>query len=246
MRWARAVLIALLLAGCSGSGPPALTPLPSPWPSPADLVTIQAQIEARAGTQLRSVGQGQGRVEVGLGAGGAALAAELLAAYGPAVHITVGLFEYPDRKPSTVGDGACKPAWTIIERSDVRAWLDVPAPRIVSGDTFRATVRIEATGPQAVTVETGEPLLVYLFKPGSTAPIGVYDGGIAGVGRTFELTPGHPGTVNAGGGTASCDASLGYALPPGSYEARALVEDGHPDDSHSFWSEPATIEVVAS
>jgi len=61
------------------------------------------------------------------------------------------------------------------------------------------------------------------------------------------LDPGEAVDLEASGGTASCDLALGYVLPAGTYEARALVDYQEPVtfESRAFWSEPTLIEVVA-
>ena len=73
-----------------------------------------------------------------------------------------------------------------------------------------------------------------------------------------RLTPGRTASTNATltpaesillpgfGGTASCDLALGYTLPPGAYEARALVDfvRDPEDEVVFFWSEPSTVEIV--
>lgn len=53
------------------------------------------------------VGMGNGRVTVGLDAQNEALAAELVAIYGHAVEVTVGLFAYP--MPDPLPDPQCEP-----------------------------------------------------------------------------------------------------------------------------------------
>lgn len=67
-----------------------------------------------------------------------------------------------------------------------------------------------------------------------------------GTGLLLTLLPGQTQDVKAFGGTASCDPALGYVLPAGTYQARALI-DFSPGESgvHVFWSDPIQIEVVA-
>jgi hypothetical protein len=51
------------------------------------------------------------------------------------------------------------------------------------------------------------------------------------------------------GGTASCDPALGYALRPGQYEVRAVIDaytmhDNAPTDIGYILSDPAPLTIV--
>lgn len=240
-----AAVCGLLVIGCVGGSQSVMPPSPTtePWPAATSLATIQQLIEQRAGILLTSVGQGRNVVEVSLRSGGAARAREILDAYGPAVHIQVGFLEFPSGK--LMGQ-PCAPTWHIVARTDVRATLELASTRIVSGDWFRATVRLTTLAGRTIALDSGQPLIVYLFRPGSMTPVGSYEGAIAGTGLTTLVMPSQPASIAALGSTASCVEDLGYALPPGSYEARALVEDGTLENSSTFWSDPLAVEVVAA
>ena len=79
--------------------------------------------------------------------------------------------------------------------------------------------------------------------------MGAYEGGTDGVGTGGTLQPG--GTIDIGvlGGTASCEPSLGYALPAGLYDVRVTVEQYvHPDVNGVvvtyLLSEPVALEIT--
>jgi hypothetical protein len=108
-------------------------------------------------------------------------------------------------------------------------------------------VTVTNTGGEVVSFESGSPLTALVYMPGTDEVVGIYTGGIAGVGIGAELGPGESIDVDVLGGTASCDPDLGYALPPGDYEVRAPVEQyEYPEDRferHAILSEPTPLTV---
>ena len=63
-----------------------------------------------------------------------------------------------------------------------------------------------------------------IYRTGTDQVVGAFDGGIRGVGLGGTLAPGESIDVSVFGGTASCLAELGYALPPGTYDVRAAID----------------------
>jgi len=216
-----------------------------PWPSPADLGTIQGLINSRAGEQLTMLGPGKGKVNVGLRAGAVDLARQIVDAYGAAVDVTVGLFSYPG---GVLVNNACAIPWTLADHPGLRATVEMASSRIVSGTTFDPTVRIADVGTGTLTLQTSSSLQVYLFLPGGAKPVGAFELTVAGGGRSVYVEPGKSITLPGYGGTASCDLSLGYALRPGRYQARALVDFAPgPEGGNGplvFWGDPFDVEVV--
>jgi hypothetical protein len=216
-----------------------------PWPSPADLGTIQGLINSRAGDQLTQIGPGKGKVNVGLRPGAVDLARQIVDAYGAAVDVTVGFFSYPG---GVLVNNACAIPSTLADHPGLRATVEIATPKIVSGTTFDPTVRITDIGTSTLTLQTSSSLQVYLFLPGGAKPVGALELAVAGEGRTVSVEPGKSITVPGYGGTASCDLSLGYALRPGSYQARALVDFApSPEGGNGplvFWGDPLGVEVV--
>jgi hypothetical protein len=247
-------ILASVLAVCacaaapspSPIAPASPTPASRPWPSAADLETIREIIESRAAGQLSSIGIGNGTVDVVLRASAASLAKEIVDAYGGAVHVTVGFFSYPS---SAAVGGTCPVQGTFANHPALRASVEMSTLRIATGATFDAAVRINNIGAQTVRLDTSSGLQVYLFQPGGTRPIGTSDGGSAGTGLLATVEPGTATTIPGYGGAASCDLSLGYTLPAGPYQARALVDYAiGPEGGNGpqvFWSDALDVEIVA-
>jgi hypothetical protein len=252
-RWA-ILATAFAICACTAAPPP-IAPAPSiapapptsgPWPSAADLETMREVIESRAAGQLSSIGIGNGTVDVVLRAGAVGLAKEIVDAYGDAVHVTVGFFSYPS---SAAVGGSCPVQGTFANHPALQASVEMATLRIATGATFDATVRIKNIGAQTVRLDTSSGLQVYLFQPGGTKPSGTSDGGSAGTGLLATVEPGTSTTIPGYGGAASCDFSLGYVLPAGPYQARALVDFAiGPDGGNGplvFWSDALDVEIVA-
>jgi hypothetical protein len=80
-------------------------------------------------------------------------------------------------------------------------------------------------------------------------PVGFFTGGMDDIGYGATIAPGESITLDVVGGTASCDPALGWALPPGSYEARVQVEvytmhDNAPTEVGYVLSPPAPLSIV--
>ena len=229
----------------AGPASPAATPGPLASAAAGDLGQVRAAIESEYAGQLLEIGDGAGTVVVGLRSTEAAAAADLVARYGAMVQVTVGLFPYPAPSGGTnVCTGRVGP---LVDPGPLRATIKMPSHSVGHEVAFAATVRLTNTGPVPLAVETGQPLLIFLFEPGGTVPVGVAAGGIAGTGLGFRLEPGGSSSIPATGGTSSCDLRLGYELPDGQYDARAAVEI---DEASSggvngvFLSDPFSITVT--
>lgn len=209
--------------------------------SPAE---IRARIEPFMGEQGISIGEGAGGViVVGLRANAEELARKLHATYGDAVQLSVGLFPFP---PPDAPERTCLHLpQTVPLHVPLAGALAVDGPAIV-GAFYRGSVRLTNVGPAPYELSTSSNFNAYLFRPGETSPIAMSEGGSMGTGYGKRLAPGESVQLDAGGGTASCDLALGYALPPGVYEARALVDFSDPQtfEVRYFWTDPATLEIV--
>jgi hypothetical protein len=216
-----------------------------------DLQELQQEIVDLAQPFLLSAGSGGGSgvIEVGLRANGEDMARQLVERYGDAVHVTVGLLSYPDR---TRPDGltTCSPAMgSLREDTPLRATLVLGSSTVKSGADFQATVRVVNLGIGDFDFQSGSPATALVYAPHGTEAIGAYTSGIAGVGLGQILGPLESVDVDVVGGTASCDPALGYALPPGQYEVRAVVDvltmhDNAPTDIAYLLSEPATLTIA--
>jgi hypothetical protein len=239
---ASALLVSACIAAPSLPSPSVSAHPPSPVPSP-DLGAIRDTIFADYKPELLGVGIGRNDVAVQLVATATRQADEILARYGPIVQVSVGFFPYP--RPAVLPRNACAgfPGWPIVDPGPIRATLELASTQLSHVASFSAKVRVTNTGRSPVTISTGEPLEVYLYRPRETAPIGASPAAVGGVGLGPTLKPGQSFDIEAGGGTASCDLALGYELPDGPYIARAAVELDQPSAPGYFWSQPLPVEL---
>src|SRR5262249_13548172 len=130
------------------------------------------------------------------------------------------------------------------------ATVHTASPNVRSGRDVEGTLRLTNTGTAPVTFDSGEPLTGVVVKRGTTTPVGAYLRPIAGVGKVGTLGPGESTTIHVLLGTSSCDLSLGYAVPPGSYDVIVPVILRYPQNSGDpveveLVSQPSPLEVVA-
>ncbi|HEX4897852.1 MAG TPA: hypothetical protein VFV53_05775 [Candidatus Limnocylindrales bacterium] len=213
----------------------------------ARLEQLQGELFARYREVLRSIGRGAGVLHVGFRADGEAAAAEVRAAYGDLVEITVGMLPYPDPFALDVSCGELPGPLVADSPFSVTATLATSTVR--SGHDFRGTVTVTNTSAVTVLLDTGQPATAILFEAGSDRPVGFYEGGIGGTGFGGNLAPGESLGFDVLGGTASCDPAIGYALPPGSYEVRVPIDqytmhDDAPTEVSYLLSEPVPLTIV--
>lgn len=187
-----------------------------------DIEQIQQEIVALAGPMMRSVGIGAGTIDVALRADGKSIAEQIRTKYGDLATIQVGLQPYPPGRAPAV-DCAARP-WPFIMGPPFTATLHLENASVRSGEDFKATATVTNTTDSPVEFESGEPVTALVFRSGTDQIVGTYDGGIGGVGLGRTLAPDESIDVGVVGGTASCLAELGYALPPGTYDVRAAID----------------------
>jgi hypothetical protein len=175
----------------------------------------QDQVEQATAGQYLSLGIGGSTVEVGLMAGREALAAQVAKMFGAKVSITVGLTSYcggPGRSPvcSSMPVGDPLPSGLILD-------LVVDHRTIKTGDFGNATLVVSEVGAGTFQMDTGQPLVAQIVRPGSRRVVGTYDAGIGGTGYGPRVTAGHDEMIPVVFGTARCDGGLGSAMPPGRY-----------------------------
>jgi hypothetical protein len=217
----------------------------------ADLLAMQQEVVGLAGPFLQSAGSGgaTGVIDVALRANGEAMARQIVERYGDAVRVTVGLLSYPDR---TRADGltTCAPAVaTLRVDTPLRGTLALVTSIVSSGADFKTKVRVTNRGARDFDFQSGSPATALVFAPGGGEAIGTFTGGIGGVGAGQVLGPLETIDIDVVGGTASCDPALGYALPPGQYDVRAVVDvltmhDNAPTDIGYILSDPAPLTIV--
>jgi hypothetical protein len=187
----------------------------------ARLDEIMNELVGLAGDRMRSVGRGAGVVHLALRADGESVAAEVLAAYGGLVEITVGMLPYPDRFS---GDPLCGPLiGPIAVDAPLVAAATLDGDTVRSGQDFRGTITVRNVGADVFDFQSGPTQSAVVFRRGADAPSGFYTGGMDDIGYGARLAPGESVELKVIGGTASCDPALGYALPPGEYEVSVPV-----------------------
>ncbi len=204
------------------------------------------------GGPVVGVGAGASAVNVTVTADGEAFAADLIAAYGAAVEVQVGLLPYPmpaELAASTEVVAAC--AADIAGPTGMDGLVAEPSlgsGAVVAGEATEGRVVFTNTGTSDVSFETGDPLVGVVVLPGTTEVVGTYSGNIAGVGAGGVLAPGETLEVALLVGTASCIPANGYVLPPGEYEviAVAVVDYLQQPAATRLVSLPATLTVTAA
>lgn len=198
--------------------------------SERELARVQAEIGTDGSQRIKELGIGDGAVEVALGATAESLAAEWHRRYGDALRITVGNLPYP---PTTE-------PWPVVEapRStttlagvELRVVLD--APDVATGENLEGRLVLSNRSDTPVPIQSGQPLVGVVVRPGTDEVVGCFSGAVAGTGWSAVLSPGDEASLRVVVGTASCRLDAGYLLPPGTYEAvvplRLYGREGRPD-----------------
>jgi hypothetical protein len=190
---------------------------------PAGKVTkIRTEVTAFVGSHFYGLGQcGNGLLTLTLAPGSEGLAKKVRAKFGPSVQIMIGFTQWngrPGRSPKcgSLGEPTSTPAGYTTA-------LKLRSKVIKLGGDLKGHVLLHNPGTQSVQVLTNQPIEVVLTKPGTRRVVGIYMGGIAGVGGGPTLMPGQSQSISIVGGTGRCDGGLGSALPPGKYDAVAEV-----------------------
>jgi hypothetical protein len=212
-----------------------------------DLQRIRDEIQSQMTPDgpIIGIGESFGYVNVELRADGEPVAAELWARYGDALRLRVGAAPYP---PSDSPSAAFACDIGVIDEwpRGVSATLDLQDDVIASGKHGRGTVTIINESDERFREELGQPEVGWVFEQGGTTPVGAFTGAIAGEGRPIDLAPGEQDSLTMVFGTASCDPSRGYALPPGIYEVRAVLPAETPSARPTRLSDPARLRIVGS
>jgi hypothetical protein len=151
------------------------------------------------------------------------VADDLVRTYGSRVQVVLGEFVYPDRTVVPLYGESNRPCGSLPTpgpSSGSLKWSVPKALRIHSGGDVNTQVSWKNNSRRAVTYESGDPITGLVTAVGGSRVLARYSGAIAGVGHGLTLRAGRTDRVQGLVSTASCDASLGYALPPGKYSVR--------------------------
>ena len=180
--------------------------------------TVANEILAESNSAMLSIGIGaDGRVDVQVRADHRDTADSLLRRHGPKVRVTLGQLPYPDI--NSAPQQRCPDLPTAAAVNDALHWTVEPdVLRVNSGGDLTIRVSWTNTGSKPVTYESGDPITGLVTRVGSTHVVAVYAGAIAGVGHGGTLEPGATDAVSAFVSTGSCDPTIGWALPAGTYD----------------------------
>jgi hypothetical protein len=215
----------------------------------ARLYELMQEIGDKAGSHLLGLGVMSDHLELALRPDGKATADALTATYGPDIlHIvSIGFLGYPDINV------VARPCLTMlaskIDISGLRAILTLDSPTVRSGQDFHGSVVIRNDGSQPAELNSGAPATAVVYRAGTNELVGGYAAGGGEVGFGGTIAPGASLTDEMVSGTASCVPALGYALPPGHYDVRAVVEQYHSLPAggvvaSDILSAPVPLEVV--
>jgi hypothetical protein len=207
--------------------PPPTTAPPCVEPEPTPLDALRAEIEAevdRSGEQFLSLGESDGVVTISFRADAEAVARDLVDRYGDQVEVTLGLLPYPDAGADR-RDGACPDGLGGSTPAGLAAEIVVDVAPTHPGAWGSGSVELRNTGTEQIRFDSGSPLAAFVLDP-SGELVGVFEGGIAGVGIAVDLAPGAAMSIPLVFGTASCDPALGHALPAGDYQLVAQLATG--------------------
>jgi hypothetical protein len=210
--------------------------------SPAELRKTQAQVEQATTGQFLSLGIGASTVEIGLMEGREALAAQIAKTFGPKVSITVGLTSYcggPGRSPLCSSMPAGNPL-----PSGLNLNLIVKHRTVKTGEFDSATLVVSEDGPRAFQMDTGQPLVAQVVRPGTRHVVGTYDAGIGGTGYGPRLEPGQVEKIPIVFGTARCDGGLGSAMPTGRYDVVAYMHPETPGPGPVYYAPAVPVDVT--
>ena len=186
-----------------------------------DVVMTELQAATMAG-QFRAswYGPSQGVLQVAFFADQQADAAALVARYGDLVEVTVGLHAYPPNVHSGPAPALCSGTDLTppADQQSLAVRLELAQTEVASGAAFSGTLTIRNQGASFVGFATGATVVATVLNPGTDTVAGVYVGALNDVGATGALQPGDELVLSVIGATATCDASLGYGLPPGGYD----------------------------
>ena len=199
-------------------------------------------MEAAAKGEFLGVGQGASTVELTLMAGDEALAARIASAFGPKVSISVGLTSYcggPGRSPVCTAMPVGDPL-----PSGLTLKLVVDRRTLKAGAEGNAVLVEHETGSGTFQMDTGQPLVAWLVRPGTRKVVGALDVGTAGTGYAPQVKKGQDGRIPVAFGTARCDGGVGSAMPPGHYDVVVYMHPETPGPGPVYYAPGVPVVVT--
>lgn len=169
----------------------------------------------------------EGRVRIDLFADQRSVADELFSRYGNRIDLRLGWFSYPDRNARSASDVGSEPSCPVIPKAGpsnaALQWSTAPKQlRTHSGGDLRVTVNFTNTRAKAVRYSSGDPVVALVSIAGRQHVVGTFPGPFVGVGRFGTLRKNEKATITGVVSTASCDKTIGWVLPPGTYDVRFI------------------------
>jgi hypothetical protein len=195
----------------------------SQWP-PGHLERIGEEIRHSAQGALSGMGSSKGVLRQRLWADQANMAASLRERYGDAIAITVGQLTYPDGHADEAEEIASGSKQPDVARLPDEVSLSLEAGvRIRSGSHVGSTLTIRNDSAREVVVGKLIPSIVDLANG---RVVGGYEGAITLEMRRYQVPAGSSKDVPILIGTASTRSDLGYAVPPGRWALRIVLQIG--------------------
>jgi hypothetical protein len=178
------------------------------------------------GNAFYGIGTGQRSIEADLFPGHEPLAEQLEDRFGDAVTVRVGTTRYCHGAGRSARCADLQGATVLPRGLHLRLTLDddtLPATE-ASG---AAVLHVRYDGPGTFAIDSGQPIVANVVRPGTRSVVGTFTGGIAGTGLSLRLAAGQERSIDVIVGISRCDGQLGSALSPGQYGVRApLGPDG--------------------
>jgi hypothetical protein len=193
------------------------------WPQ-GHLEHIREEIMQSTRASISGVGLGKGVLVVRLWADQLDVAASLHQRFGGAVVLTVGYLPYPDIESSKTADFGFN-----REQADLAALPDEVSLSLDDDIEIRSGshVHSELTIRNDSTLDlVAGKLVPSIADLTSGHVVGGYEGAISMEMRRYEVPAGASKDVPILIGTASTRSDLGYAVPPGLWAIRALLQLG--------------------
>lgn len=172
--------------------------------------------------------------------GWATLEAETLQQrFADSVDLTVGFLRYPQcRLERPIPDDHV--TRSEIHPSELKISLESPL-QVSSGQYLHHPLLLHNVSDQDMTVRTNGNLTAMVFAPESGMLVGGFSGAQHFRGVDVAIGAGGSATIPLLVGTDSLSPSLGYAIPPGAWMARAPLDLA---DGRRLWTGPIAITVT--
>jgi hypothetical protein len=159
--------------------------------------------------------------EIGLAAYAVDVATMLHERFGTWVNLRVGAFTFP-LDPDQPHRRRAEKSLPTIDPTEIRVELAGPLS-VRSGHTTTHPLKVTNLGTNELVVKTNGDIAAEVVDPDSGKVVGGYVGGHVSPLITFPIPPHALNRIPLLVGTASFDATLGYAIPAGQWALRGTL-----------------------